>query len=91
MEENRLKYKYILSECGFIFVLGCIHDYDELPGLAHFLEHMLFMGSKKYPQENHFDKYIRNHAGQNNGSTDEDRQDYTFDIAYDHLPEALDM
>lgn len=28
---------------------GSMQDPDELPGLAHFCEHMLFMGSKKVP------------------------------------------
>ena len=28
----------------------------KLQGLAHFLEHMLFMGTTKYPEENAFEK-----------------------------------
>lgn len=31
-----------------------MHDPDDLPGLAHFLEHMLFLGTEKYPNENDF-------------------------------------
>ena len=31
-------------------------DPDELPGLAHFCEHMLFLGTKKYPEENEYSK-----------------------------------
>ena len=30
---------------------GCKLDPEELPGLAHYLEHMLFMGSKKFSLE----------------------------------------
>jgi len=42
-------------------------DPAELPGLAHFCEHMLFLGTEKYPSENsftqvgarfNFDRYI---------------------------------
>ena len=29
--------------------VGQFSDPDSLPGLAHFLEHMLFMGTEKYP------------------------------------------
>ena len=35
--------------------VGSFSDPNEFPGLAHFLEHMLFMGTKKYPDENHFE------------------------------------
>lgn len=31
---------------------------DTIPGLAHFVEHMIFMGSEKYPAENEFEKHI---------------------------------
>jgi len=27
--------------------------------MAHFLEHMVFMGSEKYPKENDFEAFIR--------------------------------
>lgn len=29
-----------------------------IDGLAHFCEHMLFLGTKKYPQENHYKSFI---------------------------------
>lgn len=31
--------------------VGHMSDPDEVPGLAHFLEHMLFLGTEKYPNE----------------------------------------
>ena len=34
-------------------------DPDELPGLAHFCEHMLFLGTEKYPEENEYNKVSR--------------------------------
>ena len=30
---------------------------DPVPGLAHFCEHMLFLGTKKYQNENEYEKY----------------------------------
>uniref|UniRef100_A0A1Y1M6D0 Peptidase M16 N-terminal domain-containing protein n=1 Tax=Photinus pyralis TaxID=7054 RepID=A0A1Y1M6D0_PHOPY len=38
--------------------VGSMSDPREIPGLAHFLEHMVFMGSEKYPEENDFDSFI---------------------------------
>lgn len=41
-----------------------------LQGLSHYLEHMLFMGSKKYPNENEYDQYLQQHGGSSNAYTD---------------------
>lgn len=34
--------------------VGQLSDGDEFPGLAHFCEHMLFLGTAKYPSENEY-------------------------------------
>ena len=39
--------------------IGSFSDPTDLPGLAHFLEHMVFMGSEKYTQENAFDEFLK--------------------------------
>lgn len=39
--------------------IGSFSDPPDLPGLAHFLEHMVFMGSSKYPEENAFDEFLK--------------------------------
>jgi secreted Zn-dependent insulinase-like peptidase len=38
-----------VAACSVQVSVGHFSDPDELPGLAHFLEHMLFMGTSKYP------------------------------------------
>ena len=38
--------------------LGAASDPEEYPGMAHYLEHMLFMGSKKYPNEKIYSEFI---------------------------------
>ena len=38
--------------------VGSSKDPKEYNGLAHFLEHMLFLGSKKYPNPEYFNEYI---------------------------------
>ena len=39
-------------------------------GLSHYLEHMLFMGSEKYPDENDYDAYLTNNGGGANAYTE---------------------
>lgn len=72
------------------FFTGALNDYKELPGLAHFLEHMLFMGSKKYPQENDYQKFVSDHAGYTNAFTAEHMTNFYFEISPDFLAPALD-
>ena len=43
--------------------MGSFSDPDKLQGLAHFLEHMVFMGSSKYPDENSYDEFIQKNGG----------------------------
>ena len=42
------------SACSLNVSVGCALDPKPLFGTAHFLEHMLFMGTKKYPKENEY-------------------------------------
>ncbi|XP_077439809.1 nardilysin b [Vanacampus margaritifer] len=70
--------------------VGSFSDPDDLPGLAHFLEHMVFMGSQKYPAENGFDAFLKKHGGSDNASTDCERTVFQFDVQKKHFREALD-
>ncbi|XP_038584735.1 nardilysin-like [Micropterus salmoides] len=69
---------------------GSFSDPSDLPGLAHFLEHMVFMGSKKYPSENGFDAFLKKHGGSDNASTDCERTIFQFDVQRKSFKEALD-
>lgn len=61
-----------------------------LPGLAHFCEHMLFLGTEKYPSENEYTKYISEFGGSYNATTGLDNTVFYFDVVPEHLPGALD-
>ncbi|XP_023282535.1 nardilysin-like [Seriola lalandi dorsalis] len=69
---------------------GSFSDPSDLPGLAHFLEHMVFMGSEKYPSENGFDAFLKKHGGSDNASTDCERTIFQFDVQRKSFKEALD-
>jgi insulysin len=69
---------------------GSFHDPDERLGLAHFLEHMLFIGTAKYPQVDTFQQYITANGGSSNAYTAADHTNYFFDVKNSALNEGID-
>ena len=59
-------------------------------GLAHFLEHMLFLGTDKYPDPAEYAQYINEHGGSRNAYTSFEQTNYFFDVNPEYLPGALD-
>ncbi|EEE67441.1 insulin-degrading enzyme-like 1, peroxisomal [Oryza sativa Japonica Group] len=70
--------------------VGYFCDPERLPGLAHFLEHMLFYASEKYPVEDDYSKYIAEHGGSTNAFTCRERTNFYFDVNNSCLDDALD-
>jgi len=70
--------------------VGQIHDPIERQGLAHFLEHMLFLGTKKYPNQNDYSSYITSNSGSNNAYTALCNTNYFFDCSNNALEGGLD-
>lgn len=60
------------------------------PGLAHFLEHMLFLGTATYPEADSYQAFISSNGGSHNAFTAYENTNYFFDINPNALPEALD-
>lgn len=59
---------------------GSLCNPPDVLGLAHYLEHMLFMGSEKYPAENHADKFASENDGWINAWTDDSNTNYHFQV-----------
>uniref|UniRef100_H2UTN3 Nardilysin convertase n=1 Tax=Takifugu rubripes TaxID=31033 RepID=H2UTN3_TAKRU len=89
-DDNEAKKKRGNSAAALCVGVGSFSDPDDLPGLAHFLEHMVFMGSEKYPSENGFDAFLKKHGGSDNASTDCERTVFQFDVQRKSFKEALD-
>src|SRR5690606_1694494 len=70
--------------------VGSRQDPAERPGLAHFLEHMLFLGTERYPTAGDYQQYISAHGGSHNAYTAFEHTNYFFDIDAAHLEPALD-
>lgn len=60
--------------------VGQMSDPEDIPGLAHFLEHMLFLGTEKYPDENSYSKFLSAHGGRSNAYTALENTNYYFDV-----------
>ena len=70
--------------------IGYLVDKKDAQGLAHFCEHLLFMGSEKYPDENEYYDYLAKNGGDSNASTSKDRTIFYFDVSNEAFEGALD-
>jgi nardilysin len=70
--------------------IGSFADPPKAQGLAHFLEHMLFMGSSEFPDENEYDSYLSKHGGASNAFTETEYTCYHFEVKREYLKGALD-
>jgi len=71
--------------------VGSGSDPKDREGLAHFLEHMLFLGTEKYPEADAYQQFISQHGGSHNAYTAFEETNYFFDINAPHLASALDQ
>ncbi|MGH1439571.1 MAG: insulinase family protein [Cellvibrionaceae bacterium] len=70
--------------------VGSYHDPVDREGLAHFLEHMLFLGTKKYPEADEYQAYISDNGGSHNAYTSSHETNYFFDVDNSQFEPALD-
>ena len=70
--------------------VGHLYDPKEKQGLAHYLEHMLFLGTQKYPEVGSYKKYLDEHSGASNAYTSGNITNYFFQVSHDGFDEALD-
>jgi insulysin len=69
---------------------GYLYDPKDKSGLAHYLEHMLFLGTKKYPEVGSYKKFLDAHSGGSNAYTSGHITNYFFQVSHNGFNEALD-
>lgn len=69
---------------------GSFHEPQDRPGLAHFLEHMLFIQTEAYPEIDGFQHFIRANGGSSNAYTALDHTNYFFNVQPSGFREGLD-
>jgi insulysin len=94
---NKLKYTIIYdkhsdtSNVVMSVKTGSLYEPLEFMGLAHFLEHMLFMGSRKYKDEDYFSTKLKEYGGSSNAYTDNYHTVYYFDVISNNLENIIDI
>mmetsp|Transcript_36103 Transcript_36103/g.86758 ORF Transcript_36103/g.86758 Transcript_36103/m.86758 type:complete len:835 (-) Transcript_36103:4855-7359(-) len=86
LEENGLRVVYCSdpssNEAGAAMDVhvGACSDPVDIPGLAHFNEHMLFLGTKTYPKEDEFETFLSVNGGSSNAYTASENTVYHFTL-----------
>ena len=80
----------VKSLSALVVHVGSLQDPAEHQGLAHFLEHMTLMGSKKYPQPDSLAEFLKMHGGSHNASTAPYRTAFYLEVENDALDGAVD-
>lgn len=76
-------------EAGVAMAVGVGSMHDTVPGIAHFLEHMLFFESKTYTQEDYWTTFVNTNGGSTNAFTNYDETVYFFSISNSALEKGL--
>lgn len=76
---------------GFYLSIGSRYESEELAGASHFVEHMLFKGTTKYPTPQAIAALLEGHGGVFNASTGQETTMLWAKMPQAHLDLALDV
>lgn len=82
--------KFNKSGASLVVHTGQIDDPRDTEGMAHFLEHMLFLGTEKYPDVTDYGNYVKSNGGYNNAYTTSDHTNYQFEVRHEAFAGGLD-
>lgn len=77
------------SSCSVGINAGYLEDNYE--GTAHFLEHLLFMGSSKFPEQNTYHSYVQTCGGIDNAYTSDNVTCYYLELENEFLDKGIEM
>jgi protease-3 len=69
--------------------VGAFSDPMDFQGMAHYLEHMLFMGSESFPEPDGYMNFAAENGGSSNAYTSSEITNYMITIENTAFPEAL--
>ena len=82
--------KAVKSLTAVSLPVGALEDPDSQQGLAHYLEHMVLMGSAKYPQSGSMSEFLQKNGGSHNASTTTYRTAFYLEVENSAINEAVD-
>lgn len=88
--KTRLWFEFVLTRrSSRPLSASSFSDPSHVQGLAHFLEHMVFMGSQRYPGEDEFDEFVSSHGGYTNAHTDAEETCFLFEVQVGEREKAV--
>jgi predicted Zn-dependent peptidase len=79
------------ASISFFFTVGSRYESNTNAGISHFIEHMLFKGSKKYPNAKLISQSIEGVGGVFNASTGKEITHYSARVPGEHATAVLDV
>ena len=79
------------ASISFFFNVGSRYESNANAGISHFIEHMLFKGSKKYPNARLISEAIEGVGGIFNASTGKELTHYSARVPGEHATAVLDV
>jgi len=70
--------------------VGSLYDPKDKMGLAHYLEHMLFLGTEKFPKVGSFKDYLNSNSGRSNAYTADDITNYFLQVRHEAFEGAME-
>jgi insulysin len=68
------------SSAAMAVMVGSMEDPENAQGLAHYLEHMLFLGTKEFPKSDEYSTYMEMNGGMDNAYTSDEVTNYFFEV-----------
>jgi len=75
----------------FAVATGSMHENPAGHGLSHFLEHMIFKGSKRYPKKSEISDTVQASGAHINAYTTKDHTNYYIDSLADCWPKMMEV
>jgi len=82
--------RFNVSAASMSVEVGSLDNPEDREGTAHFLEHMLFLGTEKFPDVDEYSEYLRTFGGYANAYTSSDHTNYQLQVLPDGFEGAID-